>query len=159
MLNFRSTQTCYGTIRGAQSHPEKPCREDFLSNFRFRLSEYRTTALALVIAMEGITDGYPGLAKLMGPYVDLALYRRFSELSARNLLYMQAEVMFLEGELWRLGHEDQTSGDIDRRAYSQNVKKMIQGSRAEGSKQWDKIMEIRLKMKDYSRFRHDIWSV
>ncbi|KAF1346966.1 hypothetical protein BDV97DRAFT_391850 [Delphinella strobiligena] len=40
----------------------------------------------LPLNYEGRRDGYPGLAKVMGPHDNLALYRKFADLNARNLL-------------------------------------------------------------------------
>jgi hypothetical protein len=43
---------------------------------------------------ETIQNGYPGLARVMGPNYDqgLGIFRQFAELNARNLLYMQADI-------------------------------------------------------------------
>ncbi|EDN91968.1 predicted protein [Sclerotinia sclerotiorum 1980 UF-70] len=44
-------------------------------------------------------EGYPKLAALQGTYSQLGIYRRFSTLNARNLLYLQAELVILEADL------------------------------------------------------------
>ncbi|PVH79058.1 hypothetical protein DL98DRAFT_633031 [Cadophora sp. DSE1049] len=41
-------------------------------------------------------EGYPKLAELQGTYPQLGIYRRFATLNARNLLYLQAELVDLE---------------------------------------------------------------
>jgi hypothetical protein len=45
------------------------------------------------------THGYPKIARLMGENPDLAIFRSFRELNARNLLYYQAELVHLEDQL------------------------------------------------------------
>lgn len=43
--------------------------------------------------------GYPELAFLISTDMDFSIYRKFDELSARNLLRMQAELVTIEDEL------------------------------------------------------------
>jgi hypothetical protein len=43
--------------------------------------------------------GYPELAFLISTDMDFAIFRKFDELSARNLLRMQAELITIEEEL------------------------------------------------------------
>ncbi|KAL1620787.1 hypothetical protein SLS56_009512 [Neofusicoccum ribis] len=61
-------------------------------------------------------QGYPKLATIMGPYRGMALFKRFASLNARNLLYMQAELLQLELELDELASGDREEGlpyDVD----------------------------------------------
>ncbi|CAG8960721.1 hypothetical protein HYFRA_00002257 [Hymenoscyphus fraxineus] len=51
-------------------------------------------------------EGYPALTCLQGQYPELSIYRRFSSLNARNLLYLQAELVDLETELEKYTKED-----------------------------------------------------
>jgi hypothetical protein len=43
--------------------------------------------------------GYTKLASVMGKNPELAIFRRFSALNAKNLLYLQAEHVNLEARL------------------------------------------------------------
>jgi len=52
--------------------------------------------------------GYDQLATLFGKYEDLAMFRTFTALNAKNLLYMQAELLHLQKDL-----EDQVEFDSD----------------------------------------------
>ena len=52
------------------------------------------------------SEGYPKLAELQGTYPQLCIYRRFATLNARNLLYLQAELVDLEERLERYTLED-----------------------------------------------------
>jgi len=55
--------------------------------------------------------GYPGLAKHMGLYPERAIFSRFSDLTARNLSYYQAELTELKLTLF--AHEGEDVKDID----------------------------------------------
>jgi hypothetical protein len=44
-------------------------------------------------------SGYPELAFLISTDMDFSIFRKFDELSARNLLRMQAELISIEDEL------------------------------------------------------------
>ncbi|KAL9120490.1 MAG: hypothetical protein Q9187_002954 [Circinaria calcarea] len=57
---------------------------------------------------------YTRLATLIGSHEELALFRRFAFLNAKNLLYMQSELVHLEGELANIALEDDRSGDDDK---------------------------------------------
>jgi hypothetical protein len=61
--------------------------------------------------------GYPKLAEGMAACQTLTIFRRFSALSAENLLYLQADIIRLEKRLKRLEKEDQESGHPDRSQY------------------------------------------
>jgi len=100
----------------------------------------------------GEQNGYPELAKIMGPYSGMGIYRRFAELNARNLLYLQAELLNLEEELDTLTLADRYSPFKANRRYAKSVKKLIQSREADGSGQWHKILEIRAKLKEYSEW-------
>lgn len=100
--------------------------------------------------MGNTSRGYPDLAQLMGQHVDLALYRRFASLNSRNLLYMQAEIMLIERELWALEFLDKHSGDQERSSFSQNAMKMMRNSGGDANRYWEKVLELRSKLKDYS---------
>lgn len=55
--------------------------------------------------------GYAALAKLMSRHSQLAIFRGFSDLNTKNLLYFQAELIELENELNRKQHEQRNQGD------------------------------------------------
>lgn len=96
-----------------------------------------------------VKNGYPGLAKVMGPNFDqgFGIYKSFSELNARNLLMMQAEILGLENELRRQTFLDENCPDAEKRAFARNAWSM---RNAHGSEQWAQILEIREKLQNYS---------
>jgi hypothetical protein len=99
---------------------------------------------------ETIQNGYSGLARVMGPNYDqgLDIFRQFAELNARNLLYMQAEIICLWKELDGLTHIDEKGPNLEPQKFARNVWAM---RAARPNAQWDKILEIREKLSTYSK--------
>ena len=108
-----------------------------------------TPSLTSGTMLEHVQDGYPGLAKLMGPNFDqgFGMFRKFTELNARNLLYMQAEMLCLEQELDMLTYVDKHGPDLNAKAFVRSVWEM---RKVLGSAQWSKILELRGKLNSYS---------
>ena len=102
-----------------------------------------------------VKTGYPGLSKLMGHADGLGMFKRFTDLNMRNLLYMQAELLALEDELEIAtcnDHHDPNSPS--RKLYSRSAKTLRaskDSSDPRNREQWDKVLEIREKLKEYSR--------
>lgn len=94
--------------------------------------------------------GYPGLAKVMGPHPGMALFKRFAVLNARNLLYMQAELIDLELQFDILTSQDHTSSDPRRRAFAKEFLKLSEPLDGLQAQQWQKALEIREKLKEYN---------
>jgi hypothetical protein len=96
-------------------------------------------------------DGYHKLASLVSDHQELLMLRRFSTANAKNLLYMQAEILHLEAELCDIALEDH-SGCEKRRNYEYCVFDLKESYGVGGSDtQWRKILEIREKLKEYSQ--------
>lgn len=98
-----------------------------------------------------MTYGYDNLASLIGDYPSLSIYRRFGSLAAKNLLYMQAELVLLEDELkviaecdheGPLGTDLGTSWEGLRNAPENGARNL----------QWQKFLEIRVKITEYCLF-------
>lgn len=105
-----------------------------------------------------IKNGYPGLAKVMGPNVDqgFGIYKSFAELNARNLLMMQVELLGLESDLRRQTFLDENSPDVEKRAFARNAWAM---RNAQDGEQWKKIIDIRDKLHIYSEAPMTVASV
>ena len=58
-------------------------------------------------------EGYPSFAEFIAKDIDAAIYRKFTRLSARNLLYLQSELHDLELQLQQLDREDAVDLDND----------------------------------------------
>ncbi|KAH7420117.1 hypothetical protein BKA64DRAFT_738182 [Cadophora sp. MPI-SDFR-AT-0126] len=95
-------------------------------------------------------EGYPKLACHMSRYAQSAIYRRFGNLNAENILYMQAELMHLEKGLRHFQAEDATCTEANRSKYSRDWYWLNSCAGEEGSKQWETILTIRQKLKDYN---------
>ena len=54
---------------------------------------------------------YTRLAALVGTHPETAIFRRFKTLNAKNLLYMQSELVHLEAELSNIELENKLSGE------------------------------------------------
>lgn len=99
-------------------------------------------------------DGYHKLAALVGYHDELFMLRRFSTANAKNLLYMQAEILHLEAELHEIAIQDR-SGCEKHRNYEYCVFDLKESYGVGGSDtQWRKILELREKLKEYSQ---SIW--
>ena len=92
---------------------------------------------------------YLELAGLMGKYPGLAIFRRFATLNAKNLLYLQAEIAELEDQLDLLEGEDRNSTNLDHRKFQWEARLLMTAPAGE-NQQWQKILEIRAKLKEYS---------
>lgn len=62
--------------------------------------------------------GYPKLANLMGPYPEIAIFRRFSSLTMLNLMSLQAELLEIEDKLQTCQKEDDASSDLEISTFS-----------------------------------------
>ena len=67
---------------------------------------------------------YSNLSHLMGEHRDLLILRTFSDLSVKNLLFYQAELVHLEHELEEIKKEDQSCNDLPRKEHALNWKSL-----------------------------------
>ena len=95
---------------------------------------------------------YNKLAALVGTHQELALFRKYGALNAKNLLYMQAELTHLQSELARIELEDKYSEDPRKATYITSVFDLRDSDGTSRDLQWRKILEIREKLKVYSKF-------
>jgi hypothetical protein len=95
--------------------------------------------------------GYSHLAIVIGKYHELATFRKFSVLNAKNLLYMQGELIHLEAELKMIAGENMHSKDPQKADFEFSISSLIAAHALEdGDEHWAKILEIREKLKEYS---------
>lgn len=95
-------------------------------------------------------EGYDKLASLMGDHPELATFRRFASLNAKNLLYLQAELTYLESKLRRLAHEDHVSSDEQKKLYAGDWYFLMTSYEDDESEQWSVMLKAREKLKEYS---------
>ena len=105
-------------------------------------------------------EGYPKLASLMGACPEVAILRRFGSLNARNLLYLQAELVALEETLRACTERNNASNDADRIRSARDWYTLSRlgsassnnnnGSNVDAGVEWRTMLEIRKKLKEYS---------
>jgi hypothetical protein len=105
--------------------------------------------------------GYTLLAYLMTKYSELAIFRSFSDLNVKNLLYYQAELIELENEL-KLNQSERGNQGIQGiekellegcpNLLDCDWKSLKMATSEDGEKsQWELFQEIRVKLKEYSK--------
>lgn len=100
--------------------------------------------------------GYPSLAAFItsDPDHSTAIYRRFDRLSARNLLYLQAELSTLEKKQDELDKQDFNSDEIDVKDKARSWETLL--AKAEDGNDDDAVERVKLakaireKIKEYS---------
>ena len=93
--------------------------------------------------------GYGALAAQMDFDADLSIYRRFGALQARTILYLQAEISSLEKHLLELDQEADANPDLGAKESTQSWSSMQKN----GGERLEIAMQIRQKLKEYSRSR------
>ncbi|PWY93060.1 hypothetical protein BO94DRAFT_583304 [Aspergillus sclerotioniger CBS 115572] len=90
-------------------------------------------------------QGYDKLAVLMARDPGMAIYRRFAKLNAKNLLYLQAELSYVQADLDVLIEED---GKIpEKKEYPFSLWDL---KNDEQCLQWKKVLEARKLLKEYN---------
>lgn len=93
--------------------------------------------------------GYGAVATCMSCDRDLALYRRFGYLNARNLLYLQSELMDLETRLQDL---DTAANDTSKGIETWSVPRSWHYLQKTGGEHLEVVLRIRKKLEAYSKF-------
>lgn len=97
---------------------------------------------------------YNKLSKFMSSWPEVAIFRRFGALNAQNLLFLQAELVRLEDQLQNIREDDAQSADLEKKLSHQSWRSLVlaheQGDAS--TSQWQKVLEIRDKLKEYSMF-------
>ncbi|RHZ65491.1 uncharacterized protein CDV56_105129 [Aspergillus thermomutatus] len=92
------------------------------------------------------TDGYDKLAAWIASDRGLSIYRRFARLNAKNLLYLQAEIITVAEDLQEIIDEDQKSEDAKVKRYSTSVWYL----KNTPSLQWARFLELRRLLNEYN---------
>lgn len=93
-------------------------------------------------------SGYEKLSRLIGVYPELAIYRKFSTLCAKMLLYKQAELQHLENELDIISQID--SCNSEKSVFAVSWRAIDKGLTEGGDNlQKQKISEINEKINEY----------
>lgn len=106
---------------------------------------------------ENTQGGYDRMAKLMSDVPDLAIFRRFTRLSAESLLHYQAQLRDAELELGEIQDEDKRAPlGTERRKHAftsavlrQSTSELSDIDGEDRSQQWQAIEKIRVLIKEY----------
>jgi hypothetical protein len=102
-----------------------------------------------------VLDGYPALAAWMArdPDYETLVFRRFSRLSARNLLHLQSQLISLEVKLDEYDRDMLQSKDMDLRLAGRRWETLVENakglSRQEEMKRLELYEEIQTKIRQY----------
>ncbi|KAL0254265.1 hypothetical protein SLS55_009739 [Diplodia seriata] len=97
--------------------------------------------------MAGPPPGYPTLARIMGPYPGMAIFKRFAELNAHSLLIQQAELLEVEREL----EAARASDTDDRLPYNEKAINLINsGETGPDNSQWQRVLKARELLEKYN---------
>lgn len=100
------------------------------------------------------SDGFAAVAEwiALDPDNEPFIFRKFDRLAARNLLYMQAQIMMLEQELEKLDQHVSQSNDMSlkdaARRWEQLVKQNAEGQK-HAQRQMKLVVEIKQTLKEY----------
>ncbi|KAI9740180.1 MAG: hypothetical protein M1834_004758 [Cirrosporium novae-zelandiae] len=98
-------------------------------------------------------DGYPSLSDFIARDADAAIYRKFENLSARNLLYLQSEIHKLEAQLQTLDQEDaKNRGNEEVQKVARCWRDYCDNSNKTANRHRELQGEIRVKLKEYRSF-------
>ena len=82
---------------------------------------------------------------------ETSIYRRFQELSARNILYLQAELLLLEKQLSGFDQDDTETDDMNVKDAARTWEVLIerQNESSDARLRMDVIEKIRTKLREY----------
>jgi hypothetical protein len=92
------------------------------------------------------TEGYDRLAAWIASDRGLSIYRRFAKLNAKNLLYLQAEIITVAEDLREIIDEDEKSEDAKVQRFTTSVWYL----KNTPSLQWARFLELRRLLNEYS---------
>ncbi|KAJ4299785.1 hypothetical protein N0V90_005031 [Kalmusia sp. IMI 367209] len=101
--------------------------------------------------LDNLATGYPKLACQMGLIPETQIFRTFSALNARNLLYFQAELEVLEKRLIEQETEDSRDGRHKRDRYAVDFEWLNEPEDSEDTAQRDLVWKIREVLEKYNR--------
>lgn len=97
--------------------------------------------------------GYGAVAAVMSSDRDLSIYRRFGSLNARNLLYLQSELLELETRLHEL---DVSANDMQKGITTWSVPRSWRSLEREGGEHLQIVLRIRELLEKYSMYSQSV---
>ncbi|KAI4263110.1 MAG: hypothetical protein L6R42_001733 [Xanthoria sp. 1 TBL-2021] len=93
---------------------------------------------------------YTKLASMMANHAEAAIFRRFDTLNIKNLLYMQAELVDLEDQLYDIESQDKKSRNRNKVLFSSSVQTLRKSASTRDNDQWMKYKKVQEKMHAYN---------
>jgi hypothetical protein len=101
--------------------------------------------------VNGPVPGWPAFARIIANKPAFQAFPSFADLSAKSLLYYQAELISLRKKLHEAEYEDHYQGDGDQTYFAEDLDYLIEyGRREEKPKQWELMEQIRTVLNKYS---------
>ncbi|KAJ9669069.1 hypothetical protein H2201_000895 [Coniosporium apollinis] len=94
--------------------------------------------------------GYPRLSNYMGQFPEVAILRRFGNLGAQNLLYLQCELVHLEHQLRQVELADNQSNVGQKSQYAVDWFYLSQSGLESDRQQLDLFLKIRKRLREYN---------
>lgn len=99
-------------------------------------------------------EGFADVARWISldPDNETFIYRRFNQLAARNLLYLQSELLALEKQLDELDKNDAFSDDMTLKDSARTweiLTELYENGNTEAKARMDLIVKMRAKLKEY----------
>ena len=97
--------------------------------------------------------GYERLAQFMGRHPEVATFRRFGALNAQIILYLQAELTYLEHDLRKHEKANAESGHTGRALYSRYWPYLAESASSphRSPEQWNTMLKIKEVLREYSK--------
>ena len=95
-------------------------------------------------------NGYTSLSSMMSMHPEIAIMQRFGKLNVQNLIYLQAELIQLNIE-WNDEESESQKRTDDRRYYGRDWRYLSSHFLIGDNDQWKKWLQIRKKLKEYSK--------
>ena len=103
-------------------------------------------------------ESYSSFADFIASDPELSVYRRFDRLSARNLLYLQSELLELQAKLAGLDEEDygEKNGDVILSAKCWEIFASRAEEHAREGERMETIRKIRALLKEYREEKYAV---
>jgi hypothetical protein len=110
---------------------------------------------AAFVPIDKLIKCYPKLAGKIEILPEIGIFRRFGALNAQILLYLQSELIHLEGQLRNIERRDSKSNVGNKSKYSRDYYWLLHSAEDGDDTQLRIFQEIKEKMRAYSSWR---WS-
>lgn len=117
-------------------------------------STVHTTGNTIPLTSTPRKEGFADVARWISldPDNETFIYRRFNQLAARNLLYLQSELLAIEKQLDELDKNDALSDDMTLKDSARTWETLVslhENGNTDAKTRMDLIVKLRAKLKEY----------